>query len=304
MNFSALKTIGNGGVSRVAGKAAFTLRKYSPEILTTVGILGTVTAGVLAARATLNLEPIIDNAQAKIEYAEEKTHSYTADQYSSADHKKAMFGIYLTTAGDISKLYAPSIILGVASIGCIVGGHGVMQKRNVAAIAAYKGLEESFNKYRKRVIEEFGEEKDQEIVYGITKEKETDAEGVERIINIIDPEHLSPEMKIFAPNNRNWEPSPDYNLNFLKAQENMANQRLRAHGFIILNDILDALGFDKTQAGAITGWTMDGEGDGYIDFGIHDAQSDNSRIFGTDYDDAVFLNFNVDGIILGRLPIK
>lgn len=303
MNFSALKSIANGGSSRAFGKAMFTIRKYSPQILTTVGVAGVVTSAVLASKATLHLEPIIDEAKLKIEHAELQTHESNAHEYSSADHKKRMLGIYTSTAGKIGKLYGPSVALGVVSIGCIIGGQGVMHKRNVAMVAAYKGLEETFNKYRERIVEELGEDKEKEIRYGIRDEVVTDEKGKDQTVKVIDPE-TSVDIYFFDGNNKNWVESPDYNMMFLRTQEQMADQRLRAQGYLFLNDVLRDLGFEPTQAGAVTGWVMGGDGDDFVDFGIIDCQPMSNRVFGNDDTDSVLLNFNIDGVILHHLPKK
>lgn len=42
------------------GRSLFQAQKHSPIILTAVGVVGVVTAGVLAAKATLKLEETLD----------------------------------------------------------------------------------------------------------------------------------------------------------------------------------------------------------------------------------------------------
>ncbi|MEG2624226.1 MAG: DUF6353 family protein, partial [Clostridia bacterium] len=34
-----------------------------------------------------------------------------------------------------------------------------------------------------------------------------------------------------------WEPSNEYNMTFLTLQERLANEQLRAHGYLFLNDV-------------------------------------------------------------------
>ena len=83
----------------------------------------------------------------------------------------------------------------------------------------------------------------------------------------------------------------------LKCEENWANDKLKIDGFVFLNDVYDRLGLPRTRTGQIVGWVLDGEGDGFIDFGITDCEK---------YEDARFtrnafdLNFNVDGDILSK----
>jgi hypothetical protein len=63
------------------------------------------------------------------------------------------------------------------------------------------------------------------------------------------------------------------------------------------------LGFERSMAGQVVGW-VDGNGDGYVDFGIFGAkiQGDEALVaerldFLNGQTDSVILDFNVDGIV-------
>ncbi len=43
------------------------VKKYSPEILIGVGIVGTVASGVMACKATLKINDILDDSRDKVE---------------------------------------------------------------------------------------------------------------------------------------------------------------------------------------------------------------------------------------------
>lgn len=292
--------------SRVVGRIGLATKYYSPQILLGVGIVGVTTAAVLACKATLELELLVEHTKLQKKGLEKKTHELTADEYSSTDHKRDLTKIYLNAGKELGKLYGIPLSVGLVSLGCIIGGQGILQQRNVAVIAAYKGLEASFNKYRDRVIDAYGEEKDRDFNEGFSTETVKDDEGKNHKIKVLDHHDASTHVRVFDATNRNWDKSPDYNLNFLQVQETMANQRLARKGHLFLNDVLDDLGFNRTRAGAVTGWVYEGgNGDGHVDFGIQDLQGHHSRIMGTDEDaDYVLLDFNHDGIILDFLPEK
>ena len=64
---------------------------------------------------------------------------------------------------------------------------------------------------------------------------------------------------------------------FLRAQQNYWNQMLVARGHVFLNEVYDALGIERTQAGSIVGWVISENGDNFIDFRIFDGEKKASQ---------------------------
>lgn len=290
--FSSIKNINS------VGRAGAVVQKFSPQILTAVGVVGVVTAGVLAAKATLKLEDVVDITKADLDAVNEKKATLTAEEYSSTHHKRDLTKVYFKTAKNLGKLYGLPVSLGVVSISCIIGGQGIQYKRTVGAVAAYKTLEETFAKYRARVVEEFGEEKDQEFRTSYRVHEETDAEG--NVTATIHGDFNKQDLTgIFDSSNPNWKNSPEYNLMFVKAQETFANQLLSTRGHVLLNDIFDSLGMPRTHEGALVGWVLTEDGPNFIDFGIQDLQNKYAKYLGTDDElgDCILLDFNVQGIV-------
>lgn len=99
-----------------------------------------------------------------------------------------------------------------------------------------------------------------------------------------------------------WEKDPEYNVCFLNQQQNFANDLLRRQGYLFLNDVYDMLGIARTKAGQVVGWVYDEKnpiGDNYVDFGLYDLR--NAR-FVNGYEKSILLDFNVDGVILDKIP--
>jgi len=57
--------------------------------------------------------------------------------------------------------------------------------------------------------------------------------------------------------NPNFNPNPEYQALFFRAQENYINDRLKAGRFITVNDVADMLGFSRTPRGMVYGWNRD-----------------------------------------------
>ena len=285
------------------------VEKHSPEILMGVGVVGVVATTVTACRATMKLNDILDECSEtrdKIKSVQENP-AYD-DRYSDEDAQKDLTINYVQTGVKIAKLYAPSVALGVLSVGCLVGSHSVMQKRNAALSAAYLTVDKSFKEYKQRVIDRVGEEVEKEIRYGIKAEEVvetvTDEDGnettVTETVKMMNPNLYSDYARFFDEASPYWQKDPEYNLVFLKAQQQYANDLLRAKGRLFLNDVYDMLGIEKTKAGQIVGWVYDPEnpnGDNFVDFGIYDMSKERVRAFVNGYEATILLDFNVDGNI-------
>lgn len=95
-----------------------------------------------------------------------------------------------------------------------------------------------------------------------------------------------------------WNEDPEYNLLFLKQQQNYANDLLKAKGHLFLNEVYDMLTIPRSKAGQVVGWVYNDEnpiGDNRVDFGIY-AEHNTSAING--FERSILLDFNVDGDIL------
>lgn len=290
-------------ILKAASKQAFVLQKNSPHIFFGLGIVGTAASTVLACRSTLRLSETLDRAQKEIETVK-LLREIPADSDSSEakieeiHHRVDTIHVYGRALWSITKLYAPAVIIGGASIALLTGSHVQMARRNSALMAAYAGIQEFLEKYRARVRDEVGEEKELDLYRGSSKElvKTSGGEVVEG--TVINPLHVSPYAKFFDEYSVNWVRNPEYNRIFLEVQQAYANHRLKAFGHVFLNEVYDMVGVPRTKAGAVVGWLNGGEGDDYISFGVFDAW--NSQ-FVNGAEPSILLDFNVDGVIYDKI---
>lgn len=298
-------------------KIGFQLQKKSPEILVVAGIAGVVVSAVMACKATIKAQEVAAETRETIDEiheAEENGITKAGKDYSVEDTKKDLTTAYIQTGIKYAKLYAPSVILGAASITCIVASHRVLKKRNIALAAAYTTLDKSFKDYRGRVMERFGEQVEKELRYNI-KAKEIEQtivneKGKEKTVKEVadvateegwDPSRYSPYARIFDEGHPQWTKNPEMNLYYLKARQAQATDMLRSRGHLFLNEVYDMLGFPRTKAGAIVGWLYDSKrpelGDTYVDFGMYEVQRPKAVDFVNGYERSFILDFNVVGDI-------
>ena len=299
-------------LTRTLNRTGLKIKKHSPEILLAAGTVGVVVSGVMACKATLKVNEILDESKQQID----TIHSVAADpnmaeKYTAEDSKKDLAIVYTQTAVKMIKLYGPSVGLGVVSLGCMISSNRILSKRNVALAAAYTAVDKSFKEYRSRVVERFGKQLDKELRYNIkakeVEEVSKDENGHEvvkkEVVDVIDddPNTYSPYSIVFDDGNEGWDPDPERTKFFLIQQQNWANERLKAKGHLFLNEVYDMLGARRTKAGAQVGWVYDENnvvGDNYVDFGIFDTRRSKARDFVNGYEKVIVLDFNVDGYIL------
>lgn len=302
-------------MTRSLCKAKFKVKKHSPEILVVAGVIGTVTSAVMACRATTKLSKILDEAKETEKTISEGMKSgYIADQeYTEEDGKKDLRITKVQTGLKVVKLYAPAVILGGLSITAMLTSNNILRKRNVSLAAAYAAVDKSFKEYRGRVKERFGEELDKELRYNIkakeieevVRDEKTGKEKVQKkIVNVSELDDCSEYAKFYDCGCTGWTKDPELNLMFLRKQQDFLNDRLKAEGYLFLNDVYDALGIQKTKIGQIAGWIYDEKnpvGDNYIDFGIYDTHREANRRFVNGLERTILLDFNCDGDILDMM---
>ncbi len=279
---------------KALGQTEYFLRKNGPTILTGAGVAGFMGTTYLVGKAVLKAQEPIKELKVKIQ--EISTRELT-ETYTKTDMTKEVGRVWIMDMLRISKIFAPAIITGGVSIACIISSHGMMKNRQASLVAAYVALDEGFKAYRRRVIAELGEEKEKEVYSGVQLRAIDQIEGGTGSV-VTDDGMPSQYARFFDENNSAyWTRTPEWNLMFVRQQQRYANDRLQTRGFVFLNEIYEALGFDWNQAGQVVGWKLHEGGDNYIDFGIYDGTDEMARAFVNGAEAAIFLDFNVDGPI-------
>lgn len=291
-------------------KMGFKLKKHSPEILVVAGVVGTVVSAVMACKATTKVSDILEKTKEDINSIHNcAANESLAEEYTPEDVKKDLAIVYVQTGIKIAKLYAPAVALGALSLGSILASNNILRQRNVALAAAYATVDKGFKEYRNRVVERFGEEVERELRHNIKAKKiekivvgeDGKEKKVKETIQVAeDPNTYSDYARFFDDGCTGWEKDSEYNLMFLRAQQQYANDKLRANGRLFLNEVYDMLGIPRTKAGQVVGWVYDAEnpiGDNYVDFGIYDVHRETVRNFVNGYERTILLDFNVDGNI-------
>jgi len=291
-----LQLIKNAVTSGTA-RQVLLVKKNSPALLFGAGVVGLGTTVVLACKATLQLESVSDGAEKKRVQIDS----------GSASYKLAMKDTHILriqTTLQIAKLYAPAVTAGVLTIGAFTGAHVVLTKRNTALMAAYAALDKGFKEYQQRVRDAVGADEERKIrMDGQRGNYVTEDEKGNKTKVPVTRSRLQGDFSIYArmwdehSARGSWNPQPEYNLAFLKSQQNYMNDRLQAKGHLFLNEVYDALGLERTKEGAVVGWVK-GMGDNFVDFNIFQGEDPTAVLdFISGEEGGIWLDFNVDGVI-------
>lgn len=299
---------------RGLGRVLFSISKNKPQILLGGGVILTVGGFVWAVVNATKLndtmsegEKAVNDIQEKIKIEESKEEVETTLVDLNKELRKAKNENIMKVA---FLMGAPTLVF-VGGVAMTVGGHIILLRRFGQVSASLAALQQAFARYRQMNIAEHGEECDRRYRYGISNTIETesvitDENGNEvkgkALIPVTDKDPASMFTFIFSEEfSRKCPKDPVATISFLRSQEKYWNMWMQATGRpVTLSMVLQDLGIELDPDDPmndyilVAGWRPNGEGDGYIDFGI--MRSVNKPTLDM-LENSVMLNFNCDGNI-------
>lgn len=122
-------------------RVGYFIKRNMPTILSIGAAIGVVVSNVLTNKASIK-------ATLKIDEVEKKKHR----ELTFVEEVKV-----------VAPIYAPSIVVGAATIGCIFGSNFLNKKQLAALAGAMSLLQANFKRYRDEVVHEVGKEKEEDI---------------------------------------------------------------------------------------------------------------------------------------------
>lgn len=303
-------------MTRMIGKMKLKTEKNAPDILLGLGIASFVGTFAMTIRGTIKAGDVLEihgakmrDIQDEVEKAEEEPLKY---EYPAELLKQDKARVYAYTGLGMTKAYAPAVGMMVISIGCIMASRNILQKRYLAAVAAYESVSTAFNAYRGRVIEEKGEMWDRHYMYGTKIEEITETvidpetgkkKKVTKEVEVIDTDdYINADVsRWFGPDNYNWSPHVLVSRAFLNAQSTMLTDMLNFRGHVFLNEVYDSLGYEHTPEGALLGWIINDDEMGVIDLGLFEYNRPGVKEFADGDANEILLTFPGLEVIFNRI---
>lgn len=276
-------------ITRMVGRTVLRTKYHSPAILFGTGIVGMGATIFLAAKATLHVEDVlVDHEKDLLDLQHVQSNNPEAGRVHYENQKRH---IVIRTSIRLVKLYAPTAVAGVVTIACLTSSHRQLTNRNAQLTAAYVGLQRFLESYRGRVQQEIGKEKERDVYYASTPvelARDTD-EGTVTYYGS-KPGKMGPYSCIFDERNQNFQESGTYNEHYIRIQEGLLTDKLRAQGHLFLNEVYDRLGCPRTQTGQQAGWAVrHPQSDDFVEIRIVPMH---------DYHGSLMLDFNVAGSVM------
>ena len=308
-----------------AGSGALLAKKYAPEIMIGAGIAGFGATIAATVKATNKTNEIIETKAETIRHIEMVREGFDEGEYTDKDYEKDRREAMRRARWGIVRAWTPVATLGGASVISVLGGYRILNGRYVATAAAYKVLENGFERYRGNVVEKFGKDTDWEMMHGYKAEELEAAQKEQEENRAIDAENRHKKFRkkrkktaysdiysfVFDENSSRWQRSwnADQVLHFLRTVENEMNDLVMLRGYAFVNEANDRLGKEWTPEGQVTGWLRPPYNGTkpmkkIVDFGLDDMPEEELRkILGTYYncDIRVPIRIEPDGLIYNMI---
>lgn len=202
-------------------------KEHSPVILSIAAGIGVLSTAYLTGRASFLASDVIRN--------------YEREHLMPVDRKE----LVIERTKLVWKLYIPAAISATTTITCIVGANRIEAKKTIAAQTAFAVSQRVYSEYRDKVIEEFGERKDQSIRDKIAEERVKDSPPKEVIVagsgtvlccELFTGRYFMSDMEK------------------LRRAQNDINAKMIAHDYATFNDFYYLIDLPQTAVSGQLGW--------------------------------------------------
>lgn len=219
-------------ISNLTTNIGKSLKSNSPTILTALGICGVIVTSYLTAKASFKAAEVINKEQWELD-SFEKSHPLDLKEKTKL----------------VWKNYIPPVVSGAVTIGCILGANKSNGNKTAAAVAAYSLTENLFGEYRKKVVEELGERKEEKIRDEIAQEHVSKIPSREVVVTTVSGHVLCCELytgRYFRSD-----------METLRKAQNDLNVMVNNQIYVSLDEFYDLVGLQSTSNSDQLGWNSD-----------------------------------------------
>lgn len=214
--------MGKLSIHKMLGKSGRWLGNNASTIFTCLGAVGVVATAVMSVKAT-------PKALILIRSDSRKNHNGDPYAYTKAEAVKSCW-----------KCYIPAAAIGLSTISLIFGSNVLSRRKQASLMSAYALLNQSYNSYRAKVKEMYGEDAERAVERAVIRDE---YDGNTR---------KDAEKKLFYDECSKQYIEADNGL-FYEAS-NLINYLIASEGVATLAQYKKALGLEVTEADEQIGW--------------------------------------------------
>ena len=199
------------------------VKHNAPSILTGLGVLGVVGTTITAVHATPKAIKLI----------QEENKKKLSETGSTLD--------ILEKVIIVTPIYLPSILLGIGTITCILGANHINKERQALLTSAYAYLNTSFNEYKTKVNELYGEGASDRVEQIIAQERLAEYDRI----------YLVDRKLFYDKISKRYFESTIFDL---QAAIYRLNEIYAVEGEVSINQFYKLLDLEPTEYGDAIGW--------------------------------------------------
>jgi hypothetical protein len=225
-------------IKTTISKVGFNLKKHSPAIFTGAGIVGLGATAYLAYKSRDKVEAVVEEIERK-------------NDLDIPINK-------MEVAKDIAEAIYQPVVVGVASVTCILLAQKIQNNRIKTLVGAL-AVEQARNVYfEKKYRKQHGDEEYERFVTPTEEEEyvEIDKKGKEKVtVKEVKSDIDKTIGQWFSESDEYVSDDHSYNVAFIDSVNDRLQTIMFQRGTLLLNEVREALGFDRIKAGALLGWT-------------------------------------------------
>lgn len=248
-------------ITKIAAQGIKVVKKYTPEILLGLGIVGTGATVYKTYKTSPKIDEILTEFEKRKAEFEEAANKFSEGEISRNELEATPAPDKRMLVRNIAKEMAVPTILGIASIASFVTSYRIQRSRILGLSAALATSSMQYNQFKERVEKEIGSEKFKQLIKPVVKKnitttnekgkEQTKAEQVKVKSNLMDGVWFSQSDEYASDNH-------EYNTQYVESIISQLELVSFNKNGLVMNEALEAFGIEKTRQGALLGWSDDG----------------------------------------------
>ena len=216
----------------------FGIKKHSPAIFTGLGIVGIGATAYLAYKSKDKVEAVVEDIERKNDLGLEVSK--------------------VEVVRDITEAVYQPVVVGALSVTCILMAHRIQHQR-ILTLAGALAVEQTRNIYfEKKYRKQYGDEEYQRFI--------TPTEEIEHVEELkngkekITVEQVKTDIdgsigEWYSNSSEYAADDHTYNIALIDSVTDRLQTLLFQRGHLLLNEVREELGFERTRSGALLGWS-------------------------------------------------